>query len=137
MANIKLSKEFGLNPSLEVCFLCGEVIDIALFGDSFKDEKGRKTEAPKYISDSGLVCDRCISLLDSGDAVFFLEVRNGSSETKPDRTGRMVSVKKEAAIKIFGDDVSKISYIEEDVFNHIFSSVLDKQKENNNNVDSE
>lgn len=136
MAGIKLSEEFGLNPSLRVCFLCGEVVDIALFGDGFKDEKGRKTEAPKYISVPGLVCDRCKSLLDSEDAVFFLEVRNGSSETKPDRTGRMVSIKKEAAVKIFGDDVSKISYIEEDVFNHVFSSVLDKQKENNN-VDSE
>lgn len=136
MKSIKLSKEFGLNSSLRVCFLCSEVIDIALFGDDFRDKRGNKTEAPMYISAPGLVCDRCKSLLDSGDAVFFLEVKNGSNEKEPDRTGRMVSIKKEAAIKIFGDDVSKISYIEEDVFNNIFSGALNKQKENNN-VDSE
>lgn len=50
--DITLSKKHGLNPSIEVCPICGKDIGITLFGHI----KGDK-EAPRYIQ--GDICDEC------------------------------------------------------------------------------
>lgn len=50
--DIILSKKHGLNPSIEVCPICGKDIGITLFGYI----KGDK-EAPRYIQ--GDICDEC------------------------------------------------------------------------------
>lgn len=50
--DITLSKNYGLNPSIIICPICGKDIGIALFGHI----KGDK-EAPKYVQ--GDLCDEC------------------------------------------------------------------------------
>lgn len=50
--DITLSKNYGLNPSIIICPICGKDIGIALFGHI----KGDK-EASKYVQ--GDLCDEC------------------------------------------------------------------------------
>ena len=51
---IRLSKKHGVNPSLEVCFWCGEPMGVALLGKLKGD-----AEAPREICTSYEMCDKC------------------------------------------------------------------------------
>lgn len=52
--SIKLSEKHGVNPSMQVCFWCGEVIGVALMG-RLKDD----VEAPKEVVLDYSLCDKC------------------------------------------------------------------------------
>ena len=65
---IILSKKYGVNPSIEICTICGEDLNIILFG-KLKDD----VEAPKQICLGGL-CDKCISKLKEEHKKLILEV---------------------------------------------------------------
>ena len=54
MSNIKISEKHGVNPSVEVCFWCGEPMGIALLGKLKGD-----VEAPREICTSYEMCDKC------------------------------------------------------------------------------
>ena len=63
--DISVSKKHGLNPSMPVCFLCGETKnEIVLFG-KLKDD----AEAPKYCVVDYEPCDKCKEKY-KNDAVF-------------------------------------------------------------------
>lgn len=49
---IVLHPEYGLNPSLEICMVCGEEMGIALLGNNIKGS------APHHIC-TGEICDNC------------------------------------------------------------------------------
>ena len=49
---ITLHPEHGLNPSIEVCMICGAEMGIALLGNNIKGQ------APHHICTGG-VCDDC------------------------------------------------------------------------------
>ena len=57
--SILISPEYGLNPSLIVCPICGKDIGVALNGRIKNDEK-----APKTVRDVQ-PCEKCISDLES------------------------------------------------------------------------
>lgn len=65
MGSIRLHKEHGVNPSLVVCFWCGEGTGVALLGHN----KGK--EAPPKIVGSLEFCDACMSRV--GDGIIFIE----------------------------------------------------------------
>ena len=54
---ITLHPEHGLNPSIEVCMICGEEMGIALLGNNIKGQ------APHHICTGG-VCDNCKKIID-------------------------------------------------------------------------
>src|SRR5699024_12120736 len=54
---ITLHPEHGLNPSIEVCMICGEEMGIALLGNNIKGQ------APHHICTGG-VCDDCKKIID-------------------------------------------------------------------------
>lgn len=49
---IVLHPEYGLNPSIELCIVCGEEMGIALLGNNIKGQ------APHHIC-TGEICDNC------------------------------------------------------------------------------
>lgn len=51
---IRFSKKHGVNPSLEVCFWCGEPMGVALLGKLKGD-----AEAPREICTGYEMCDKC------------------------------------------------------------------------------
>lgn len=84
---IKLHPEHGLNPSIEVCMICGEEMGIALLGNNIKGQ------APHHICTGG-VCDNCKKIIDDGGC-FIIEVEDGSDQKNPYRTGRYCAIKTE------------------------------------------
>lgn len=106
---IKLSPAHGLNPSLGLCFWCGEAKDIVLFG-RIHEKKGDHTdvEAPKQMVHDLEPCEKCkekfkqgVHLIEvSGDGskfgnnpAFRLKAANGQFVYP---TGRFVVLKPEA-----------------------------------------
>lgn len=47
--SIKISKKYGVNPTIPVCFFCGEQKnEVALLGHIGDYRKGEDIEAPRY-----------------------------------------------------------------------------------------
>lgn len=108
--SITLHPEHGLNPSIEVCMICGEEMGIALLGNNIKGQ------APHHIC-TGEICDNCKKIIDDGGC-FIIEVEDGSDQKNPYRTGRYCAIKKEVAKKIFGQG-HNIVYMEKSAYSQI------------------
>ena len=124
MSGITLSKEYGVNPSVQICHCCGKDLGLILFGTHYKDKNGKVAKAPHKIS-TGAICEDCKNVIDSG-CVFFIEVRDGESRTSPDdpyRTGRLVAIKSDAAKDIF-PECQSINYLEASVFDKLFGKFV-------------
>lgn len=117
MSGITISKKYGVNPSVEVCHICGKEMGVVLFGTSFKDENGKTAEAPRKVS-LGHTCDECSRIIKDG-GVFFIEVRDGERGSNPYRTGRLWAVKKEAADRVFPDHKA-VNFVEQQIANKLF-----------------
>lgn len=117
---IKLSKEYGVNPSVETCFICGSDMGVVMFGTSYKDENGKSTEAPHRVC-LGNICDECKKVIKDG-GIFFIEVRDGESGDTPYRTGRVLAVK-ESAVKRILKNYKEVNYVEHSLWEKLFSDV--------------
>ena len=108
MSGIRLSKKHGVNPTIKVCFFCGEdTNEIAFLGKLPNDE-----EAPKRTILDYCPCDKCKEKMDEG--VTLIEVDYSSPCKYPSiskdsdghevfPTGRWCVITKEGAEKIFGE----------------------------------
>lgn len=100
--DIKLSKEHGVNPTIPICFWCGEQKnEIALMGHIGDYRKGEDFEAPKNMVLDYEPCDKCKAEWEQGVAI--IEV--SGSPLAPGQpaiaegawpTGKMVVVREEA-----------------------------------------
>lgn len=61
---IVLHPEHGLNPSIELCIVCGEEMGIALLGNNIKGQ------APHHIC-TGEICDNCKKIIDDGGCFIY------------------------------------------------------------------
>lgn len=120
MSGIRLSKEYGVNPSVETCTICGKEMGVVMFGASYKDENGKPAEAPHKVC-LGNICDDCKKVIEDG-GIFSIEVRDGESGNNPYRTGRIIAVK-ESAIKNILKGYSKVNYVEHSVWEKLFPNV--------------
>ena len=119
--SITLSKEHGINLSVDTCFICGKETSLVLFGASYKDENGKTVEAPRTVCSGGL-CDTCQKVIDEG-GIFFIAVKDGERGNNPYRTGQIGALKEEAVQRMFPDfPYKKINYIEESAYKQIFES---------------
>lgn len=116
---VRISKEYGINPSVDTCFICGKETSVVLFGTSYKDENGKTAEAPRKVC-TGQLCDDCQKVIDEG-GIFFIAVKDGESGNNPYRTGPIAALKEEAVQRMFPDfPYNKINYIEESTYKQIF-----------------
>lgn len=104
---MKLHKEHGLNPTISICFFCGEEKnEIGLLGASYKGEAPLKTV---------LNLEPCMACENNytSKGVFLLE----SLDSK-NFTGRFVCITDESFKKIFNIDIpeKKIAFVEPKVF---------------------
>ena len=91
---IRLSRQHGVNPSLDMCFVCGEdtgtiVLPGQLPGDA---------QAPSRAVWSHEPCQDCLALMKQG--VFLVSVRDGETGNNPYRTGRIAVVTDDAIRRI-------------------------------------
>jgi hypothetical protein len=118
--SVRISKQYGLNPSVTHCECCGKEIGIALFGTSWKDKNGKTAEAPRNVA-MGL-CDDCQKVVDA-QGLMIIEVRDGESGKNPYRTGRLIGITKEAKERMFKDISSPIVFMEQSMFSQLFRNV--------------
>lgn len=115
--SITLSKEHGLNPSVEVCHCCGKDMAVVMFGTSYKDANGKTAEAPHSVC-LGNLCDECKKVIEDG-GIFFIEVRDGESGNNPHRTGRIIAIKESAVMGVL-TNYSKINYVHQSIYEKLF-----------------
>ena len=117
----RISKQFGINPSVDTCFICGKETSVVLFGTSYKDKNGKTAKAPRNVC-TGDICDDCKKIINEG-GIFFIAVKDGESGNNPYRTGQIGALKEEAVQRMFPDfPYKKINYIEESAYKQIFKS---------------
>lgn len=117
---LTLSRKYGVNPSVEICHICGNEMGVVMFGASYKDENGKPAEAPRTICMGG-ICDDCKKVIEDG-GIFFIEVRDGESGSNPYRTGRLIALREDEVAKVF-KGYSKVNYMEHSVWEKMFPNV--------------
>lgn len=125
---IPISKEYGLNPSVLQCPICGKEHSIALFGAGWKDKNGKTAEAPRVLVTPDSFCDDCLKVLQAGGA-FFIEVRDGEAKKNPKnpyRTGRYIAVTKQYKDRV---QCHPVQYMEQAMFEEIFGETFKKEGE--------
>ncbi len=93
---IRISKKYGVNPSIEQCFVCGKDKGVILFGRLPKDK-----EAPREVCINAEPCDECQKLMEQG--IILISVIDGESGANPYRTGGWAVVKEEALLRAVKD----------------------------------
>jgi len=103
--NLQLHEEFGINPTMPICIICGEEKgEIALLGNAYKGE------APKHMVMSLEPCDKCKEkYLKKG--VLLVECKNeipkGQSKAQQIPTGSITVIKTEAFRLVFNQPAPK------------------------------
>lgn len=124
--DIRLSKKYGVNPSIPICFWCGqEKNEIALLGHIGDGRRGEDLEAPRNILLDYEPCDGCQKNMALGVTVMEAEISpifKYQPEFQPGTypTGKWIVLKKEAADRIFGDELkghNKI-FVDSETFKH-------------------
>lgn len=126
--NITLSPKYGVNPTIPVCFWCGESKnEIALLGHIGDGRRHEDFEAPRYLVINYKPCDKCRAQMAQGFTVM-------EATTKPNRvssveiqkgvypTGKYVVLKNEAAERIFGDLIkgNRKAFLPVEAFSEMF-----------------
>lgn len=101
-----VSKKHGLNPSMDICFFCGEAKGIALFGKMKGDAK-----APHNVLLNYEPCDKCKELMAQGTTLIEVVTEdNGNMQIQEGiyPTGRWSVMRSEAAKELFETDSPKV-----------------------------
>lgn len=97
-----ISKKHGLNPSMDICFFCGETKGIALFGKMKGD-----AEAPRQVLLNYEPCDKCKEAMDKGTTIVEVVTEDNGNRQIVDGaypTSRWCVMRSEAAKEIFETD---------------------------------
>lgn len=117
--SIRLSPKHGLNPSLSVCYLCGEdknelIIPGLLRGDA---------EAPRKAIWNREPCDQCKNYMASG--IIFIGVTGPEVKENPfsNRTGRFCVIREEAVRRMINSKellndiiLKRVAFVPQDVW---------------------
>lgn len=128
---IRLSEKYGVNPSMTVCYWCGEPTGIALMGHIGDKRKHEDKEAPKYCFGGYEPCDACEEKMRRGTTLMEASTEpifDGQPEAQDGcyPTGRYLVMKKEVAEQVFNTSVGK-AYVDK----QIFAWLLEKSEEGN------
>jgi len=127
--SIKLSKKYGVNPTIPVCFWCGkEKNEIALMGHIGDGRKGEDIEAPRNMVLDYEPCEDCKKNMALGVTIMeasYIPTTPNQPQFQKDiyPTGRWCVIKREAADRIFGDNLkgqNKI-FVDQEVYNNLIN----------------
>lgn len=103
--SIILDPKYGVNPSINVCFYCGEDKEVILFGLIKNDmRKALKcgAEAPKKVCLNKEPCNKCIAFMKQG--IIFVGVSSTSTPDNPIPNGMYCVIKDSAVEKLITDE---------------------------------
>lgn len=108
MSSIKLSEKYGVNPTIPVCFFCGEEKnEVALLGKITDKHTREEIEAPMKMVLDYEPCDKCKEQWSKGVAIIEVTKNDlGRPEIAPNAqpTGRIVVLKPEALVNCKAGD---------------------------------
>lgn len=90
--DIKLSPKHGLNPSISVCFFCGEEKNEIVLPGKLKGD----VEAPRKAVWNKIPCDKCKEYMRQGIIFIGVDERLTTDRSNPYRTGKFAVIKEEA-----------------------------------------
>lgn len=106
MSHITLDPEFGLNPSVGVCFVCLKDREVILFGllrpsqrQALESPNG---EAPRKVCLSTEPCAECRELMGRGVILISVDDAKSTDRTNPYRTGAWIVVTDDYIKRAFG-----------------------------------
>ena len=107
---IRLSPKHGVNPSLGLCWICGETNGEVILAGHLKDD----VEAPRQGVWDRHPCSTCTEWMRQG--VILIRVKDGSQD-EPFRLGSLSVLKDSAVARCFGDQSpalkSRVAYVED------------------------
>ena len=129
---IKLSKKYGVNPTLCKCFFCGEDKHIALLGHIGDYRKNEDIEAPKECIMDYEPCDKCQENMSMGVTLIEVSPERPMDNRPPMRAkgdqevyplGRWCVMKTESIKRAFGLDVEQGQsiFIDSEIMDNIMS----------------
>lgn len=129
MSGIKLSPKYGVNPTIPVCFWCGEEKnEVALMRHVGDGRKHEDFEMPRYAVIDYEPCEHCREMMAKGFTVLEAtsspnKVTNVAIQDGVYPTGRYVVIKNEAARRIFAElpEGSDKIFMESAQFKRMFS----------------
>ena len=109
--SIRVCEKYGVNPSVGVCFWCGEDDGTVILPGRLKGD----AEAPRRAVWSYDPCEKCKGLMAQGFALLEAKhdpERDGQPPMKSEGrdvypTGRWMVLKREAAVRLFGEELTK------------------------------
>lgn len=146
--SIRLSEEHGVNPSVEVCFWCGEPMGVALLGKLKGDAK-----APREICTGYEMCDKCkehnetmIHMIEASRTPLHKNQPSINKDSNAYPTGRNFWIKDEALKVLLKPEAfeetlkSRSALLEPDAFNEFLNMTHEikedvKQEAETNNAD--
>ena len=125
---IRLSKKYGVNPTIPVCFWCGkEKNEIALMGHIGDGRKGEDIEAPICAILDYVPCEECEKNMHLGVTVMEasnVPIAEGFPEMQEGvyPTGNWYVIRQEAAERVFGDKLngSNKVFVDQEAFSMLF-----------------
>lgn len=125
---ITLSPKYGVNPTIPVCFWCGEEKnEVALLGRIGDSRKHEDFEAPMHIVLDYEPCAKCWENMSKGFTVMEAtsrpnSVTNMEMQSGIYPTGRFVVLRMEAAQRMFNPEVAKVgkAFVDVALFNQFF-----------------
>ena len=104
--DVKMSRKYGLNPTIPICFWCGEKRNEVACVGVVKDENGQEIEMPMYSCIDYEPCDKCREGMSRGFTIMeATETPNRATNREMQKgvypTGNWVVIRPEAAPQIF------------------------------------
>lgn len=105
--NIRISPTHGVNPSLELCFFCGEAKGVVLFG-MIKSRVAADPEAPREVCLDKEPCDKCKGFMEQGIILIGCdEAKSEDDPHNPYRDGNWCVVTEDYIRRTFHTDMAE------------------------------
>ena len=109
---MRLHKQYALNPTIPLCFVCGKPKnEVVLLGAAYKEQ------APMNMCLDKIPCNECRELAKQG--IVLISVKDGEAGDNPYRTGKIIVIKDEAFERILGKITSRFCFIEDTVLSKL------------------
>lgn len=102
---MRLSPKHGVNPSIAVCFYCGEDTGEIILAGLMRG--GHDPEAPRQAVWNRVPCDKCKALMAQGVMLIEADDAKTTDPQNPYRTGHMTVIKEEAVRRLFKADAAE------------------------------
>lgn len=105
MKNIRISERHGVNPSVGICFFCGEGKEVILFGRMRED-----AEAPREVCLDKEPCQKCADFMKQGIILIGCdEAKSAADPHNPYRDGNWAVVTEDYVRRAFTPEMAEVA----------------------------